>query len=229
MSEMESVRALTLKDGYDYNNKEMTAQVQKPIYAPGYSAKDDLNKDGIIDNLESQIKVMGMKEDIRDIMDEKIKEDYLKKFRKEVDFHHKVAYRYEKAYRLGKKMTMKKQALNLEIIEIISEHSDYIEQDPLALFYCLYFCIYYNNPELVEFLRTLIKKMDTSQKPEKIEQILQYIDVNGIDVLRTVGEQINTHVYHMVFYQAVDDDLRVVYAQIMRQLKFIQLRDKDAL
>lgn len=33
----------------------------------------------------------------------------------------------------------------------------------------------------------------------------------------------------MVFYQAVDDDLRVVYAQIMRQLKFIQLRDKDAL
>jgi hypothetical protein len=105
---------------------------------------------------------MGMKEDIREIMDDKIKEDYLKKFRKEVDFHHKVAYRYEKAYRLGKKMTMKKQALNLEIIEIISEHSDYIEQDPLALFYCLYFCIYYNNPDLVEFLRTLIKKMDTA-------------------------------------------------------------------
>ena len=32
----------------------------------------------------------------------------------------------------------------------------------------------------------------------------------------------------MVFYQAVDDDLRVVYAQILRQLRFIQLRDKDA-
>ena len=32
----------------------------------------------------------------------------------------------------------------------------------------------------------------------------------------------------MVFYQAVDDDLRVVYAQILRQLKFIMLRDKDA-
>jgi hypothetical protein len=31
-----------------------------------------------------------------------------------------------------------------------------------------------------------------------------------------------------VFYQAVDDDLRIVYSQIMRQLKFIQMRDKDA-
>jgi len=49
------------------------------------------------------------------------------KFRKEVDFHHKVAYRFEKAYRLGKKQPSKKQALNLEIIDIISEHSDYID------------------------------------------------------------------------------------------------------
>lgn len=32
----------------------------------------------------------------------------------------------------------------------------------------------------------------------------------------------------MVFYQAVDDELRVVYAQILRFLKFIQLRDQDA-
>ena len=34
--------------------------------------------------------------------------------------------------------------------------------------------------------------------------------------------------YHMVFYQAVDDELRVVYAQILRQLRVIQLRDTDA-
>jgi len=58
--------------------------------------------------------------------------------------------------------------------------------------------------------------------------MLEYIDVNGIERIRTIGEIINTHVYHMVFYQAVDDDLRVVYAQILRQLRFIQLRDKDA-
>jgi hypothetical protein len=37
-----------------------------------------------------------------------MKEHYLKRFRKEVDFHHKVAYRFEKAYRLGKKMSEKK-------------------------------------------------------------------------------------------------------------------------
>ena len=98
----------------------------------------------------------------------------------------------------------------MEIIEIISEHSDYIEQDPLSLFYCLYFCIYYNNPELVEFLRTLIMKM-AADKPDKIMEMLDLIDVNGIQRIRTVGEQINTHVYHIIFYQAVDDDLRLVY------------------
>jgi len=46
---------------------------------------------------------MGIEGAIHDAMDDKIKEEYVKKFRKEVDFHHKVAYRYEKAYRLGKK------------------------------------------------------------------------------------------------------------------------------
>lgn len=89
----------------------------------------------------------------------------------------------------------------------------------MALFYCLYFCVYYNNPDLVEFLRTLINKLQ--DKPERIDQMLEYIDVNGIERIRTIGEVINTHVYHMVFYQAVDDDLRVVYAQILRQLRFI--------
>jgi predicted naringenin-chalcone synthase len=32
----------------------------------------------------------------------------------------------------------------------------------------------------------------------------------------------------MVFYQAVDDEIRIVYSQILRQLKFVQMRDKDA-
>ena len=44
-----------------------------------------------------------------------------------------------------------------------------------------------------------------------------------------MGEQINSIVYHLVFYQAIDDELRVVYAMIFKQLKVIQLRDKDAL
>lgn len=63
----------------------------------------------------------------------------------------------------------------------------------------------------------------------KIDRLLEFIDVHGIQRLRTKGEQINQIVYHMVFYQAMDDDLRIVYSQILRQLKFIQLRDKDAL
>jgi len=40
---------------------------------------------------------------IKEELEDNIREQYLNKFRKEVDFHHKVAYRYEKAYRLGKK------------------------------------------------------------------------------------------------------------------------------
>jgi hypothetical protein len=40
--------------------------------------------------------------------DDNVREHFMKRFRAEVDFHHKVAYRYEKAYRLGKKMMEKK-------------------------------------------------------------------------------------------------------------------------
>ena len=107
-----------------------------------------------------------VKDVVKDDLDEKIRQDYISKFRKEVDFHHKVAYRFEKAYRLGKKEQSKKNMLNQEIIDIITDHSDYIDQDQMVLFYCLYFCVYYNNPDLVEFLRTLINKM--SEKREKI-------------------------------------------------------------
>ena len=56
-----------------------------------------------------------------------IRKHYLEVFKKEVDFHHKVAYRFETCYRLGRKHTDKRSTLNLDIIEIISEHSDYIE------------------------------------------------------------------------------------------------------
>ena len=170
----------------------------------------------MIDPIENHIKVSNMKDDIKNEVDEKVREEYLHKFRKEVDFHHKVAYRFEKSYRLSKKHPEKREALNEEIVEISSEHSNYIEQDPIALFYCLYFCVYYNNAELVEFLRALISKISSNSKLEKMEKMLEHIDVNGIERIRTIGEQINTHVYHMVFYQAVDDDLRVVYTQILR-------------
>lgn len=117
----------------------------------------------------------------------------------------------------------------MEIIEIISEHSDYIEYEPMAIFYCLYFCIYYKNQPIVDFLRTLIQKVNVSASNYKISGMLKYIDENGLTRLRGVGENINTMVYHLVFYQAMDDDLRICYSQILRKLKFIQLRDKDAI
>jgi hypothetical protein len=141
-----------------------------------------LNEDGIIDLIERRIKVNKLTEEIKSELDAEIKENYLKKFRKEVDFHHKVAYRFEKAYRLGKKRSVKKAALNQEIISIIDEHSSYIEQDQMALFYCLYFCIYYNNPEVVEFLKLLVSKMESSSS--KIGQLMKIITENGIDRLR---------------------------------------------
>ena len=156
-----SIHPLTLKGG-----EENPMQ-----YPEGFGEDDDLNQDGKIDKVEHQIKVIKMKDDIRDDLDEKIREEYMQRFRKEVDFHHKLAYRFEKAYRLGKKQPQKKLQLNQEIIDIITDHSDYIDQDKMALFYCLYFCVYYNNPELVEFLRTLVAKM--INRPDKIDKLLE--------------------------------------------------------
>tara|TARA_B110000285_G_scaffold226347_1_gene285964 strand:+ start:67 stop:663 length:597 start_codon:yes stop_codon:yes gene_type:complete len=96
----------------------------------------------------------------------------------------------------------------------------------MALFYCLYFCVYYNNPEIVEFLKILVQKL--ADPPEKINELLKIIKENGISRLRLSGDPLNQHVYHMVFYQSMDDELRIVYAQILRQLKFIQIRNADA-
>ena len=121
----------------------------------------------------------------RDDESKQLKSFYIQHFSKEVDFHHKVAYRFEKAYRLGKKMQAKKQTLNLEVIDCIGEHSNYIEQDHMALFYLLFFCIYYNNAELVDFVRSLIQRIPPVKK---IDQLLEYMDVNGIEKIRTIGE-----------------------------------------
>mmetsp|Transcript_12390 Transcript_12390/g.19312 ORF Transcript_12390/g.19312 Transcript_12390/m.19312 type:complete len:97 (+) Transcript_12390:2400-2690(+) len=90
------------------------------------------------------------------IISKEVKDHYAKKFRVEVDFHHKIQYRFEKVYRLSKKMPEKRRTLNLDIIDCICDFSGYIEHDPMSLFYCLFFCIYYENPDLVDFLRSLI-------------------------------------------------------------------------
>lgn len=64
---------------------------------------------------------------------------------------------------------------------------------------------------------------------KKTDRLLEYIDVYGLEKLRESGEQINQIVYHMVFYQAMDDHLRIIYSMIFKRLRFIQLRDSDAL
>ena len=35
--------------------------------------------------------------------------------------------------------------------------------------------------------------------------------------------------YHKVFYQAIDDNLRIVYSIIMKNIKFLMMRDKDGM
>ena len=122
---------------------------------------------------------------------------YSTHFQHEVDFHHKVAYRFEKAYRLSKKPGTRLQTLNLEVIDCISDYFNYIEQDSMTLFYLLFFSIYYKNHAIVDFIRTLIKK--TAPNP-KVLKLLEMIDTHGIPKIRTVGEQVNSFVYHMVLY-----------------------------
>ena len=144
-----------------------------------------------------------------------------------MDFHHKMFFRFEKIYSLERKqLNSKPRRLQLELIDLIAEYSMYIDQDPMCLFYCLFFCIRFKNKFMVDFFRKIIAKIP---QIKKIDSLLEYIDTYGLEKLRDSSEQINTFIYHMVFYQAVDDDLRVVYASIFHSLKFIQLRDKDAI
>ena len=151
---------------------------------------------------------------------------FLDKFKNEVDFHHKIAFRFERVYRLGKDLDVgQRNTLNLGLIQLIGNFSDYIEKDNMSLFYILFFCIFYRNQEMILFIRQLIAKMKSNHK---IDRLLELIDIHGLDRIRTVGEMINNIVYHMVFYEAINDKLKVVYTMIFRQMRFVQLRDTDA-
>ena len=88
----------------------------------------------------------------------------------------------------------------------------------MSIFYCLFFCVHYGNAEIIDFFRSLIHKLPHRTK---IDKMLEFIDVHGIARLRRSSEQIHQLVYHMVFYEAVDDNLRIVYYQILKTLKFI--------
>jgi len=94
--------------------------------------------------------------DSEDSIHKEARSHLLQKMRNEVDFHHKICFRFEKAYLLGRQGKFKKRQLNLQLIDCISEYSIYIAEDPMSVFYCLFFCIFFNNPDFVEFLRLLI-------------------------------------------------------------------------
>ena len=70
-----------------------------------------------------------------------------------------------------------RRRLNLDIIDCISEHAGYIEQDPLSIYYCLFFCIYFLNDDLLEFFRALIYKL---KRCDKLEKMMEYIDIYGL-------------------------------------------------
>lgn len=86
----ESVHPLTQRNYIDFD---------QDVFNPaGFDA--DENKQGA----EKQRNILEADKDKEvEEVDERARREWLIKFRKEVDFHHKVAYRYEKVYRLGKK------------------------------------------------------------------------------------------------------------------------------
>jgi hypothetical protein len=66
-----------------------------------------------------------------------------------------------------------------------------MDHEPMAIFYCLYFCVYYNNKDIVEFLRSLIFKLNLPDSKDKIKSLLENIDNFGLERIRTVGENVN--------------------------------------
>lgn len=87
-------------------------------------------------------------------------------FEKEVDFHHKIAYAFEKSFRLreNNKPEAVVKAANHEITLLISSQKWVLQRlDPLILFYCLYFSVFYENHESLAFLEDLISKLGFSQ------------------------------------------------------------------
>ena len=61
------------------------------------------NEGNKINRLEEELMVNANKSVSSESEGDILRQEYLDKIKKEVDFHHKVAYRFEKAYRLGKR------------------------------------------------------------------------------------------------------------------------------
>jgi len=71
----------------------------------------------------------------------------------------------------------------------VREFSWYIDQEESSVFFCLYFCVYYNIPELVEFFRKIIESVD--YQDQQTDQLLEAVDVYGVARLRHIGDPAN--------------------------------------
>ena len=147
-----------------------------------------------------------------------------------MDVHHKIAYTFERSYKIGRRFPDKIDGWNMEIICILSEHSDYIYSDPEVLFFAAFFCVFYNNQFLLNFLKSLIERIRINRQATKqrLDAFLELVDHYGIEFTRKIGEQVNTRAYHSVLFTAFDQKLRVVYSKIIRKLSFIFLRNQDS-
>ena len=120
---------------------------------------------------------------------------------------------------------------NKELTTYLAMNAAYLDYDRMSIFYGLFFCIYYNNHYMVEVFRNFYQVIarPNDKATAQIDKLLEYIDQNGLECLRDESQQIHAVVFHLAFYQAIDDDLRAVYSIILRQSKRILMRDKDAL
>jgi len=69
-----------------------------------------------------------------------------------------------------------------------------LEADPTAIFYFLYFCIYFNNTFIIDFLKTVIEKLGSLNREvqdEKTDYLLKMLDSHGLDRLRCQGDPVN--------------------------------------
>lgn len=87
-------------------------------------------------------------------------------FDKEVDFHHQIAYRFEKAarFKANKKPAAIINAANSEIIKLIDSGSWIIDIDPMIIFYSIYFSVFYQNTELFTYLDSYVKRRGLTRK-----------------------------------------------------------------
>ena len=77
--------------------------------------------------------------------------------------------------------------------------------------------------------KTSIKnEFDKTHQIKKIDDLLERIHMHSIRGLQEHGIY-SLEFFHVVFYQAVEDSLRLVYDQIMGKLSCMYLRDRDAL